>query len=135
MVSIDFSDWLVNELNQRGWSQSDLAKSAGINRQVVSSYINRKRQKPEPEILESIAHAFHLPPETVYRAAGLLPKINQVSEKREEVYHALASVPEDQLETVLAVIRALESKHTQGNKQTSYPSRKKNPARNVLKDK
>jgi transcriptional regulator with XRE-family HTH domain len=72
MGTIDFSTWLQNELDKREWSQSDLARYSGINRQVISTYINRQRTKPDGEMLTAIARALKLPPETVFAAAGIM---------------------------------------------------------------
>jgi transcriptional regulator with XRE-family HTH domain len=74
LVNMDFSDWLLEEMNKRGWSQADLSRSSGVDRQVISNYINRRRTNPEPEALISIAHGFGISPITVFRKAGLLPE-------------------------------------------------------------
>lgn len=70
--SSDFPDWLEQQLKKRDWSQADLANHAGINRQVISNYINRKRMNPDANVLKSIAKAFQMPIEEIYKAAGLL---------------------------------------------------------------
>jgi transcriptional regulator with XRE-family HTH domain len=56
-----FSDWLQDEMNKRGWSQSDLSRNSGVNRQVISTYINQQRKKPDENILIDIARALNLP--------------------------------------------------------------------------
>lgn len=71
IVSMKFNDWILNELNNRNWSQADLARNAKLTRGSVSNYINGRI--PDDVALRKIARAFELPPETVYRAAGLLP--------------------------------------------------------------
>jgi transcriptional regulator with XRE-family HTH domain len=73
LMDNEFSEWLTDELRKRGWSQADLARAANIHRQVVSTYINGRRSKPDEDVLRSIARAFKMPPEEVFRAAGLLP--------------------------------------------------------------
>jgi transcriptional regulator with XRE-family HTH domain len=73
VADMDFSDWLLNEMNKRGWSQADLARASGINRQSVSDYVNRRRTNPDPDVLVSLSKGLHLSPITVFRAAGLLP--------------------------------------------------------------
>lgn len=74
LVDTNFSDWLLEEMNKRGWSQADLARASGLNRQSVSDYVNRRRTNPEPEALVSIANAFKISPITIFRKAGLLPE-------------------------------------------------------------
>jgi transcriptional regulator with XRE-family HTH domain len=73
MNMTDFSKWLLQQIQERGWSQADLAKSAGLTRAAISDYINKKRTKPDPEALVAIANAFQISPIHVFRVAGLLP--------------------------------------------------------------
>jgi transcriptional regulator with XRE-family HTH domain len=73
MSDIDFSEWLLQKMESKGWSQADLARAAGLNRQSISDYINRRRTNPEPEAMIAIADAFDISPITVFRKAGLLP--------------------------------------------------------------
>lgn len=62
----------MEELRQRGWSQSELSRRAGLARGTLSNIMNGERGVGENSI-NSIAHALGYPPETVFRAAGLLP--------------------------------------------------------------
>lgn len=131
----DFPDWLQDSLNIRGWKQADLARASGLATSVISNVINRRRNAGEV-VCRAIAKAFELPPETVFRAAGLLPKTNQISEKLEQAYHALASLDEADLETIIAVARSLEAqKQKQGPTKPTTTKSRKTPARSVLKDK
>jgi transcriptional regulator with XRE-family HTH domain len=134
----NFGDWLREELKDRGMSQKDLAVRSGITPAQISRIISGSRGAGE-ESLSAIARALKLPLETVFRAAGILPKRNAISEKREEAYHVINGFPEHDLDTVIAVLRALEAqKQQQGPtsaKPTTHKSRKQNPARSVLNDK
>ncbi len=67
-----FSEWLQAEINKRGWSQSDLARSADLNRAVINKLLNGKSH-PQPATLIAISRALRIPIEITYRAAGLLP--------------------------------------------------------------
>jgi transcriptional regulator with XRE-family HTH domain len=73
LVDIQFSDWLVEEMNKREWSQADLARYSGLNRQSISDYVNRRRLNPDHNALIAIANAFNISPITAFRKAGLLP--------------------------------------------------------------
>lgn len=77
---MDFSDWLLDQLSKLGWSQSDLARAAGLNRQSISDYVNRRRTNPDPRALISVARALKLPTEVVFRAAGILPQVGETDE-------------------------------------------------------
>lgn len=67
------SEWLTQKLQEHGWSQSELARRAGVSKQVISVYINQRRDKPDEAVLSSLAHALGSPPEEVFRVAGMLP--------------------------------------------------------------
>lgn len=71
IVDMKFNDWILSQLKDRGWSQADLARSSGLTRGGVSNYINGRI--PDEKALRKIAKAFKLPPEAVFRAAGVLP--------------------------------------------------------------
>ncbi len=72
VVNKMFSDWLFFELQQRDMSQADLARASGITRGGISNLLNQVR-KPDPDTCIAIAKALKLAPETVFRAAGMLP--------------------------------------------------------------
>ena len=116
LVDTNFSDWLLKEMNKRGWSQADLARASGLNRQSVSDYVNLRRTNPEPEALVSLANAFKLPPETVFRAAGLLPQQTEETEIIQQISHLTKELPkhEQQYDKLLplvadAVIQAIQT--------------------------
>ena len=73
---LDFVDWLWNELDRRSWSQAQLARKAEVTRSVINSVLNRK-SFPGVEVCRGIAYAFSLPPEEVFRKAGLLPDLKE----------------------------------------------------------
>ena len=104
---IDFSEWLQAEMNKRGWTQSDLARSAELNRAVINKLINGK-SRPQPTTLESISRAFKIPIESTYRAAGLLPINPENDETIEEAIHVLKCIRSAHRKaTAVALLKAL----------------------------
>ena len=71
IASMEFSDWIVEQLNSRGWSQADLARASKLTRGSISNYVNGR--VPDNEALKKIAHAFRLPISDVFQAANALP--------------------------------------------------------------
>jgi transcriptional regulator with XRE-family HTH domain len=71
-MDIDFSTWLIGELEKRGWSNSELARRAGVTQGAISHVISGTRS-PGTDLCRSIARAFKIPPTQVFRRAGLLP--------------------------------------------------------------
>jgi DNA-binding XRE family transcriptional regulator len=70
--NMTFVTWLETELNKRNWKRSDLARATGLSDTAITLVINGKRN-PGTEMCLATAKAFQLPPESVYRHAGLLP--------------------------------------------------------------
>ena len=66
-----FTDWLSAEMHKRGWSQAELAREAEITKGALSHIFSGTRQ-PGVVMLKSIARAFHMPAEYVFRVAGIL---------------------------------------------------------------
>lgn len=103
LVDTDFSNWLFEQMNLRGWSQADLSRASGLNRQVISNYINIRRTNPEPDALIAIATAFKISPITVFRKAGLLPEGgDQIS--FEDWQHLIAQLTEEEQEEMREII-------------------------------
>jgi transcriptional regulator with XRE-family HTH domain len=88
---LQFAEWLQSEMNRRGWSQSDCARSADLNRAVINKLINGK-SRPQPSTLIAISRAFRIPVETAFRAAGLLPPNPDGDEITNEMIHIFKSI-------------------------------------------
>ncbi|MEZ0396802.1 MAG: helix-turn-helix domain-containing protein [Anaerolineales bacterium] len=127
----DFADWLIAQMNKRGWSQADLANAAGLNRQVISTYVNRQRRKPDSEVLVALARALRLPPEVIFRAAGLLPPVSADTEYREEFFHLLSQLSPQEQQEILELLR-FKAERKSVIRPTSLAEK---PARMVLKEK
>ncbi len=69
-----FNEWIEQELESREWRQADLARVMGSSEGMVSMVLRGER-KPGPDFCNGIARAFAVPPETVFRLAGLLPAL------------------------------------------------------------
>jgi len=70
----NFVTWLTSEMETRGWNNSELARRAGLVPSAISQVIAGNRGTG-PEFCRSVARALGLPPETVFRKAGLLPDL------------------------------------------------------------
>ena len=75
-TSLQFSEWLQEALEKKGWKQSDLARAAHLGKGSLSDIVSGRR-KVGSEVARAIADALKLPPEQVFRAAGILPPENQ----------------------------------------------------------
>jgi transcriptional regulator with XRE-family HTH domain len=100
-----FSNWLLNELEGRGMSQSELARKTKLTRQAISYYISDKSKRPDDDALKNIAKAFDMPTEQIYRAAGLLPPKLKVDEEIEDLLHEIAKLPKDDQREILEFVK------------------------------
>ena len=105
--NLRFADWLQAEMDKRGWSQSDCARAADLNRAVINKLLNRK-SRPQPFTLEAIARAFKIPVEMAFRAAGLLPPRPDGDDAVEQVIHIFRSIQSPQRRaTAIMLLKAL----------------------------
>ena len=104
---LHFSEWLRSEMDKRGWSQSDCARSASLNRAVIHKLLNGK-SKPQPPTLVAIARAFKIPVETAYRAAGLLPPSADSDDTTIELVYIFKRIQSPQRKaTAIMLLKAL----------------------------
>jgi transcriptional regulator with XRE-family HTH domain len=84
-----FSNWLDEELKSKNWSHAELARHAGVHQSTISMIYSGQRGVG-PELINAIAHALKLPPETVFRAAGLLPSAPTIPDDLSYYVNALS---------------------------------------------
>lgn len=70
METITFPEWLSTELETRKMSQVELAKKSGVTPAQISRILSGQRGA-EAKTLYAIAIALKVPPEEVYRIAGI----------------------------------------------------------------
>ena len=105
MLSMEsFPDWLLSELRQREMSQSELARLAKIGTGTISNIMSGNR-KVGQDTLRAIAHALKLPPETIFRAAGLLPSITPENELINQITHLTSDLPEREQQDILEFVK------------------------------
>jgi transcriptional regulator with XRE-family HTH domain len=97
-----FPDWLVSELNQRGMTPADLARSTRKDQGVISRMLRGER-KPSPETLSAIARALKLSDETVFQAAGILKPRPELDEHRSRFETLLADLSDDDVDDLYAL--------------------------------
>lgn len=75
----DFVTWLNEELERRGWSQSELSRRAGVVASTVSMVLTSQKS-PGVDFCLGLSRAFQITPEEVFRRAGLLPPLPAASD-------------------------------------------------------
>ena len=79
-----FSEWLVKQIEIRGWSQSELARRANTTSTTVSRIIHHERL-PGIEFCRGVARAFGMAEIEVLRVAGLADALPSVDEQGENL--------------------------------------------------
>ncbi len=69
-----FADFLIQEIEIRGWNRANLARAAKVSPTAISDVLNGHRDAG-PDLCTAIADALGYPPDYVFRKAGLLPDI------------------------------------------------------------
>lgn len=69
---MEFITWINTELDQRGWSRSEAARRGGFSSSTLDKVVGGF-SKPGPVLCRGLARAFGLPPDEVFRLAGILP--------------------------------------------------------------
>ena len=104
-----FTDWLLNEMNKREWSQAELARKCNTTTATISRIINGERRIGN-DIATAIAQAFHIPADEVFRQAGLLPPQPDTDPVLDELNYKLASLPIELREEALEYLNYLIEK-------------------------
>jgi transcriptional regulator with XRE-family HTH domain len=119
-----FSQWLESELEERGWRPADLAHRAELPNATLSRILNGHR-RAGPEVCVALAAALEVPPEQVFRLAGLLPPAPPAVEEEEMALGLFRSLDAQMRAVALSVLRSL--KVSQPSPETSLQGRRPSP--------
>jgi len=99
-----FTQWILEQMEDRKWSQAKLSREAGLSRTAISDLIAGKTSAGY-HLCRSIGTALELPAENVMREAGLLPPYPKIDKEIEQILDEAAKLPKRDQEEVLAFIR------------------------------
>ena len=106
MRSEQLTEWLNREADERGWSYREMARRAGLSHSAVSNVMSGNAI-PGWDFCLGISRALSVPPETVFRKAGLLPSLPPAVEEEREVVGILRRLPAAVRSTVVTMLRSL----------------------------
>ena len=113
-----FADWLLEEMNIRGWSQADLARKSGLTTAGISRLISGNR-KAGPKTVMAIAKGLKLPAEYVFIKAGILPEKPAVTMREIRMLKVLQGMtPEEQEEMLRIMEIKIELREQRGDEET-----------------
>ena len=105
-------EWLKDQLKQRAWRPADLARRANIDSGQLSRILNRER-RAGPETCLGIARALEVPPERVFRLAGLLPPLPENISKEEDLLYYFRQLDDFGKHEAISIIRTLREARTE----------------------
>jgi transcriptional regulator with XRE-family HTH domain len=100
----EFTEWLQVEMKSRKWGIPDLARSAHITRGAIGNIL-RGYRSPGPDLCTAISRALKLPPEAVFRKAGLLPALPKENIRIEEISEITRCLDDAEQEDLLRYAR------------------------------
>ena len=112
MTEID--KWLERQLQERGWSSSELARRAGISQSAVSNVLTGK-QIPGLEFCKGVASALDLRTEELLSLAGHLPPMPEPVVEEQEALRLLRGLNRPMRGVALSLLRALRSSAPEGS--------------------
>jgi transcriptional regulator with XRE-family HTH domain len=104
----DYLRRMMEELNFS--SERSFALHLGVSYSTVNRLLRGARV--DPDSLQQIADALHVPVENLYRLAGYLPTEEAKSQVLREIEHLMRELPEADQRRILDLIR-VEYKHRQ----------------------
>lgn len=102
----DLGKWLLEELAERRWSMREFARRCEVTESTISRIISGKRN-PSSELCRTMSHVLRLPPERIFREAGLLPPALEHSPDIKEALYLFRELPEDEQLRILLIMRTL----------------------------
>jgi len=104
------STWLNTELRERGWTERELARRAGLSHTAINNALSGQ-YKTRLDTYRGIAHAFEMSLEDVFRAAGVLPPLLPPVAEEEEMIALFRGLPPTQRAAALYMLRGLDAHH------------------------
>jgi transcriptional regulator with XRE-family HTH domain len=101
-----FIEWLRSEINERGWSQNELARRAGLSSGGMSLIMTQQRGVTA-EVCQAIARALKDPEEEVFRHAGLLPDRPSYDVRERRALFMFDQLSVAQQEHILELMRSM----------------------------
>jgi transcriptional regulator with XRE-family HTH domain len=99
--------WLTKSIEDKGWSLRELARRSGVSHTTISLVLTQQRL-PTWDFCAQVAQVFDMPPEQVFRMAGLLPPLSEDKEKEEELLGHFYELDNNGKKEAIAVIQALK---------------------------
>lgn len=106
MSTKTFAEWLSDEIQASGLSNSEVARRAGVSHARVSQVLSG--DTPGNSFLQKIAKVFNKSRSEVFRAAGLVDRVqDDETPTIRELVSTFNELTDENQETILKMLRAL----------------------------
>lgn len=106
-----FYDKYAMICKQRGISMSAAAVEAGLSKSLVTKWKVNKVDVPSPDVLKKLSVYFNMPVSELLgeeeKEKPTIPEDDGLSEKRKALIEFAQSVPEDQADMILRVMKSI----------------------------
>ena len=100
----DFSEWITEQINERGWKKSELAKRSGLDRSYTFQIIAGKR-RPGAVACRAISKGLDVPEVTVFRQIGYLTEDPVIDPSVETFITILSQLSEEDQSELLEIAK------------------------------
>jgi transcriptional regulator with XRE-family HTH domain len=84
----------------------EFARRCDVSESTISRVVSGKRN-PSSDLCRRMAEALRLPPERIFRKAGLLPSTPEESPGIKEALYLFRELPDDERRRILLIMRTL----------------------------
>lgn len=109
-----FSEWVVSQLDSKGWSRSEAARRGGISPSLYDKVINEESE-PGMKFIKGFAKAFEMTPAQVMRHMGKKQEPNELTQEAMEIFNGFTH--DDQVKAV-RLLKAIAPEKDITNKNT-----------------
>jgi transcriptional regulator with XRE-family HTH domain len=120
--SMDVVEYLLKVMEERELIPADITKRSGLSPSQVSKVLNRESPAGQ-KALDSFAKALNLPPDDLYRRAGILPMKPNADEVVTEIVHIYHMLSEDNKGDLLDYAKNRLSKQEREEKKNAKRDR------------
>lgn len=110
IIGVTFVTWLDEQLAERSWNRSELARRAGFTHSALS-HIYSGARKPGMELCTGIARALNISPEVVFEKAGLLPTSTPTDPIIATLLYIAKQLPSDDVQELIDLAASKAKRH------------------------
>ena len=114
-------EWINSKLRERGWSQAELARRAGVSRTSISDAISGK-ENVGSNLATAIARALDVSEMEVLQLAGIVQSNHSIDDRAARLAYRIGQLPAEDQEIIDAMIDGLfQRRKIRGENKVDLP--------------